>query len=117
MRSKIIIGSQEMTLQASSFTIFAYKNRYGRNLMQDLSQISNWLNQLTESEEEQAETLCKLAELMLKVTYVMYEEANKEPLPFDEWLKGLDDLMGDSSWMKEVYALAYSIFRRGVLAG
>ena len=112
MRKIITISGKEYTMQSSAWTQFKYKNDTGRIMLQDLRDISK----LQDADED---TLINgvddLTEILLKMAYVMIEEADPNQVKsYDEFLKGINSLYEDSAWINDVVELATSPLSRGI---
>lgn len=112
MRKIITISGKEYTMQSSAWTQFKYKNDTGRRMLQDLRDISK----LQDADED---TLINgvddLTEILLKMAYVMIEEADPNQVKsYDEFLKGINSLYEDSTWINDVVELATSPLSRGI---
>ncbi len=112
MRKIITISGKEYTMQSSAWTQFKYKNDTGRRMLQDLRDISK----LQDADED---TLINgvddLTEILLKMAYVMIEEADPNQVKsYDEFLKGINSLYEDSAWINDVVELATSPLSRGI---
>ena len=56
-----------------------------------------------------------LTEIVLKMAYVMIEEADSTQVKsYDEFLKGIENLYDDINWINEVIELATSPLSRGI---
>lgn len=114
MRKVIKISNKEYSMKSSAYTQFKYKNDTGRKLLDDIQQISK-INSLPE--EEQVGKTEDLIELLLRIAYIMIEEADdKQVTTFDDFLKDIDGLFDNTDWIKEVIELAASPISRGIQA-
>lgn len=112
MKKIITISGKEYSMQSSAYTQFKYKNDTGRKMMQDLQDIAALQ---TSDEKELLGGIEDLTEILLKMAYVMIEEADaKQVNGFDEFLKGLDNLYENTQWINEVVELATAPISRGI---
>ena len=111
MRKVITICDKEYTAQSSAYTQFKYKNDTGRSLMSDLQRISK-LDKL--DLDVQVEGIDDLLETILKMAYIMIEEADSSQVTtFEDFLKDLDGLFDEQQWLMDIIELAQSPFSRG----
>lgn len=75
MKKDITIGGKAVPMSASALTPFSYKKIFGGDLIQDIQKLQK------ESSKGALD-----AELVAQMTYIMAREADKEILPFEEWL-------------------------------
>lgn len=112
MKKIIKIGDKDYTLKASAYTQFKYRNDTGRKMLKDLQDLSNLQNA---SEEDMVEGVEDLTEIVLKMAYVMIEEADSTQVKsYEEFLKGIENLYDDITWINEVIKLATSPLSRGI---
>lgn len=112
MRKVIKINDKEYSMKSSAYTQFKYKNDTGRGLLEDLSKIQHY-QELTP--EEQIAKTEGLIELILRIAYIMIEEADeKQVKSFEDFLRSVDGMLDDSSWISEVIILASAPFSRGI---
>lgn len=120
MIKQIKIGNKEYGIKSSAFTIFAYKNETGRDLLKDINEINNIYNKIKKlPKDEQSsfwmEEITGIIEKALKLCYVMIKEYDKSfPLNYEEWLGELDNIFKDNSWIIEVVKVGTSPFQRRV---
>ena len=111
MKKQIKIGDKEYFAKSSAYTQFKYKNDTGHKLMSDLQEVAR-LQEL--SQEEQIEGIQDMLETILRMTYIMIEEADSSQVTsYEDFLKGLDGLLDDEEWLGDVIDLASSPFSRG----
>lgn len=112
MRKIITISGKEYTMQSSAWTQFKYKNDTGRRMLQDLRDISK----LQEADEDtMLNGVDDLTEILLKMAYVMIEEADPNQVKsYDDFLKSINSLYEDTNWINEVVELATSPLSRGI---
>ena len=106
MKKIVKIGNKEYTMQASAYTQFLYRNNTGRKYMQDLKQIAN-----TKMENDDIlETLDQLddfTEIIFKIAFTMIQEADsKQVTSFADFLKSIDSVFDDTTWVNDTIELA-----------
>lgn len=112
MKKIINIGGKDYTLKASAYTQFKYRNDTGRKMLQDLQELAKLQNV---NEEEMIGGIEDLTEMVLKMAYVMIEEADSTQVKsYDEFLKSIENLYDDITWINEVIELATSPLSRGI---
>ena len=112
MKKIINIGNKELTLKSSAYTVLAYKEETGKNLLEDLQKISD-LKIDGSNEEQQRKLMVNLEpfmEMLLKLIYVMYKEANKDAESFKDFCEGIDSLFDNVEWLQGVLELAAAPF-------
>ena len=94
MKKIVKIGNNEYSMKASAYTQFKYKNDTGRKLLEDLQN----LTQLQDKEEsETIASIDDLTDIVLRISYVMIEEADPSQVKsFEDFLKGIDGLFDDT---------------------
>lgn len=112
MKRIIKIGNKEYEMKSSAYTQFKYKNDTGRKLLEDLQN----LTQLQDKEEtEMIASIDDLTDIVLRISYVMIEEADPSQVTtFEDFLKGIDGLFDDTEWINEVISLAVAPISRGI---
>jgi len=112
MRKVIKISNKEYSMKSSAYTQFKYKNDTGRKLLDDIQEISHY-NKLPE--EKQIGMMDDLLELLLKIAFIMIEEADASQVTtFDNFLKDIDGLFDNTEWINEVIELATAPISRGI---
>ena len=103
MKRIIKIGNKEYEMKSSAYTQFKYKNDTGRKLLKDLQD----LTQLQDKEEsEMITSIDDLTDIVLRISYVMIEEADPSQVTtFEDFLKGIDGLFDNTEWINEVISL------------
>lgn len=110
MKKIVAIAGTEYSMKSSAYTQFKYKNDTGRKFLDDLQKIAKLLEV---SEEEQISNFDNLTEIILRIAYVMIEEADDEQVnSFEDFLKRIDGLYDETDWVKEVVEIATSPFSR-----
>lgn len=112
MKKIVKIGNKEYSMKSSAYTQFKYKNDTGRKLLQDLQNLSK----LQDVEEENLlASIDDLSEIILRLSYIMIEEADPTQVStFENFLKDIDGLYDDTEWFNEVISLATAPISRGV---
>lgn len=112
MKRIIKIGNKEYEMKSSAYTQFKYKNDTGRKLLEDLQN----LTQLQDKEEsEMIASIDDLTDIVLRISYVMIEEADPSQVTtFEDFLKGIDGLFDNTEWINEVISLAVAPISRGI---
>lgn len=112
MRKVVKISNKEYSMKSSAYTQFKYKDVTGRKMLDDIQHISK-VNQL--SEEEQINQMDDIIELLLRIAYIMIEEADdKQVTTFENFLKDIDGIFDNTEWVNEVIELAASPISRGI---
>lgn len=112
MRKVITISGKEYTMKSSAYTQFKYKDITGRRMLKDLQDLGKLQNA---ADEEMIEGIDDLTEIILKMAFVMIEEADsKQVSSYEEFLKSIDNLYENTDWMNEVIELATSPISRGI---
>lgn len=106
MRKLIKIDNKDYLMQSSAYTQFAYKNETGRSLLKDLQSVVE-LTKKKKNEDYGIDELDAVTDLILKVAYVMTIEADdKQYNNYVEFIKSIDNLYDDQTWIQEVITLA-----------
>ena len=112
MKKTVKISGNEYFMQSSAYTQFKYKDITGRKLLDDLMKLQKLSNL---DEAGMLNGIDDLIEVLLQITYVMIEEADSSQVKnYEDFLKSIDNLFEDPSWMNEVIELAISPLSRGI---
>ena len=112
MKKTIKISGKEYQMKASAYTQFKYKDETGRRMLKDLQELSKLQDA---SEEELIGGIDDLTEIVLKMAYVMIQEADANQVKsYDEFLKSIDNLYDNTDWIGEIIELATSPISRGI---
>lgn len=112
MRKVVKISGKEYSMKSSAYTQFKYRNDTGNKLLDDIQRISQ-INDL--SDDEKIGKMEDVVELLLRIAFIMIEEADaKQVSTFDNFLKDIDGLFDDTDWINEVIELATSPISRGL---
>ena len=99
-------------MKSSAYTQFKYKNDTGRKMLEDLQSLTKLQNA---TEEEALVSVDDIVEIVLRMAFIMIEEADaKQITTYDEFLKSIDGLFDDTEWINQVIELATSPISRGV---
>lgn len=111
MKKQVTISGKDYFMKSSAYTQFKYKNDTGRGMLQDLQVIANSQN-LT---NDLLNNVDGLTEIILRMAYIMIEEADSsQVVNYEEFLKGLDGMYDDATWIESVIELAMSPISRGI---
>lgn len=112
MKKIVKIGNTEYSMKSSAYTQFKYKNDTGRKMLEDLQSLTKLQNA---TEEEAIVSVDDIIEIVLRIAFIMIEEADaKQITTYDEFLKSIDGLFDDIDWINQVIELATSPISRGV---
>lgn len=112
MKKIVKIGDKEYTMQSSAFTQFAYKNETGRSFLSDVKELATKYSNV-KNEEFQLDDFDFINELLLKIAFVMIQEADSgQAINFETFLKGIDGLYDNQEWINETIELACSPISR-----
>jgi hypothetical protein len=116
MLKTVNIGNKDYVLKSSAYTIFAYKNETGRDLLVDLNSINEKyikISKLTEEEQNSAwmNEVTGIIENTLKIAHIMIRENDKTFKEYNEWLKDIDELLENPNWIMEVLEVGIAPFR------
>lgn len=112
MKKIININGKEYSAKSSAYTQFKYKNDTGRRMITDLQNLAKLVER---SEEEQVEGIEELLEIVLKMAYIMIEEADPSQVSsYEDFLKSIDGLFDNQQWMLDIFELASSPLSRGI---
>lgn len=116
MLKTVKIGNKDYVLKSSAYTIFAYKNETGRDLLVDLNSINEKyikISKLTEEEQNSAwmNEITGIIENTLKIAHIMIRENDKTFKEYNEWLKDIDELLENPNWIMEVLEVGIAPFR------
>lgn len=105
MKKIINICGKDYTMQSSAYTQFAYKDETGRSFIKDLQKIID--NSSNNDIDTSIDKLDEITELLLKISYIMIQEGDKNQVNgYVEFVKSLDSLFDDAGWITEVIELA-----------
>lgn len=112
MKKVIKISGKDYTMKSSAYTQFKYRDMTGRRMLKDLQDISK----LQDADEAaMIEGIDDIAEIVLKMAYVMIEEADATQVKsYEEFLKEIENLYENTDWISEVIELATSPISGGI---
>lgn len=112
MKKIVKIGNTEYSMKSSAYTQFKYKNDTGRKMLEDIQKLSSLENA---DQEQIMNGLDDVLELVLKIAYIMIEEADSNQVTtYEDFLKGLDGLLDNQDWIQDVILLATAPISRGI---
>lgn len=112
MKKIVTIGDKEYSMKSSAYTQFKYRNDTGNKMLEDITKISKMKDL---SEEGQASSTEDLIEMLLRMAYIMIEEADSSQVTtFEAFLKSIDGLFDHTEWVNDVIELATSPISRGI---
>lgn len=112
MKKVITISGKEYTMKSSAYTQFKYKDETGRKMLGDLQNLTR-LQEMDNN--ELLGEIDDLTEVLLKMAYVMIEEADPNQVKsYEEFLKGIESLYDNQDWINEVITLAAAPISRGI---
>ena len=128
MIKKIKIGEVEYEINSNAYTRFLYKKLFNKGIMGDIQVISKFAMQVQEEQEHlkdlnAEEREQKLAlfimqnmddyiDVILQITYTFIKCANENFMGYEDWLKTLDRINPNDSWIAEVTELSVTSFYR-----
>ncbi len=107
MLKNININGKEYKMASSAYTIFAYKDFTGRDLLKDCVDIGS-------KDTNDLDSTIDTIEKVLQMAYVMNHEAEKTYANYDDFLRSLDIIInkdGEIGWMQDVLELATHPFQ------
>ena len=125
---KITICDKEYSIDCNAFTRFQYKKVFGTGIFSDikvLNQFSDRQNEIrkklekenaTEEEIQKAinemmlDNLDDFIDVIEKIAYILIYTANPQIESFENWLKGIEKINLNDSWIAEVTELAVNSF-------
>lgn len=126
---KITIFNKEYDVVSNAYTRFQYKQVFKTKIFSDIA-ILNKFNQKQEeltkelkskkmSDEEiekeiqnfMLENIDDFLDVILKLAYIFILSANPKFESFEEWLKSIETVNVNDTWVQEVTELAVSSFR------
>lgn len=113
MERIIRIDGKDYHMASSALTQFSYKNETGRSFLRDLKEIISISKK--KDLENDIEAIDDISELLLKMSYVMVKEADKNQyISYEDFLKSIDNLYDDKDWIFEVIGLAVTPLSRNL---
>lgn len=112
MKKIVNISGKEYTIKSSAYTQFKYKDETGRKMLKDLQDLAKLQDA---KEDEMLDSLDELTEIILKMAYVMIEEADSTQVKsYEEFLKSIDNIYANTDWINTIVEVATSPISRGV---
>lgn len=118
MEKMVKIGNKEYKLKSSAFTMFKYKNDTGKDLLKEIGNLNEKYKSILDTPEEKRDEIYfnEFYDIMyntLRLAHIMIQEADSSFMEYEEWLKNIDNLMEEPTWVVEVLQIAMSTFRGG----
>lgn len=116
MKKIIRISNKDYEMASSAFTLFSFKDETGKNLLDVLSEINKKqkkISEMTPEEQEEAwlSEIGYILDDVLHLAFVMYKEADKTATNFNDFARGIDNILDDDGkWIMEVVELGISPF-------
>lgn len=114
MVKTVKIGDKTYDLKSSAYTMFAYKDETGNDLMEDINALNKKVEELGKNSDKWLIEIMPIVEKTLKLAYIMIKEQKKDFMEYNKWLKELDGLLDETSWILDVLEVGISPFRRGI---
>lgn len=112
MKKTITISGKDYQMKSSAYTQFKYRDETGRKMLKDLQDVSK-IQEM--NQEDMIGELDDLTETVLRMAYVMIEEADANQVKsYEEFLKEIENLYENIDWINEVVELATNPISRGV---
>ena len=121
MIKNIKIGDKDYILKSSAYTIFAYKDETGRDLLSDITSINENYIKLNKKVKDEGLTeeekgilwineVTPIMEHTLKIAHIMIKEVDKNFKEYNEWLRDIENLFENAEWVMEVLEVAIAPF-------
>lgn len=112
----IKIGDKSYDLKSSAYTMFAYKDITGADLLKDIKILDEKKKEIDKIKDKMQwlEEIMPLMEKTLKLAHIMIKEQDPKFKEFDEWIKEIDGLLDNTSWILDVLEVGISPFFRGI---
>lgn len=121
---KIEICGKEYEIGINALTMFLYKKEFKTGIMTDIGRLQNlYIKQPKvdtdgKSDEDIAlevgnamlPNLDDYIEVSLRVAYILIKTANRNFMPFEEWVQTITEFNINDSWISEVTELAVNSF-------
>lgn len=121
---KIEISGKEYEIGANALTMFLYKKEFKTGMMADIGRLQNLyikqpkIDTEGKSDEDIAlevgyamlPNLDDYIEVSLRVAYILIKTANRNFMPFEEWVQTITEFDINDSWISEVTELAVNSF-------
>lgn len=121
---KIEICGKEYEIGVNALTMFLYKKEFKTGMMADIGRLQNLyikqpkIDTEGKSDEDIAlevgyamlPNLDDYIEVSLRVAYILIKTANRNFMPFEEWVQTVTEFDINDSWISEVTELAVNSF-------
>lgn len=101
-------------MKASVLTLETYKRLYNKDLMKDVSEL---YGSFQDTDYNDDSWIAKVQPIMmdsLRIAHIMIQEQNPSFMSYEDWIKDLDGVLDNPTWIVEVLKLAMSTFRTGL---
>lgn len=106
MKKEIEIMGKVYEVQTSAYTPFLYKKTFKSGFLGDITKLTN----LQIEDDKVVGNIDDFFEVILQVAYILILGANKDFMPFEEWIASHESLNMSDSWVAEVTELAVTSF-------
>lgn len=126
MKGKLEIDGKEYDICSNAFTMFLYKKEFKTGIMADIGRLQEFAmvqdkisKEMEGKPQEEIDKAVGLAlmpemdtyiEVSLRIAYIFVKCANPNFMPFDEWLKTIENFNFEDKWISEVTELAVNSF-------
>lgn len=121
---KIEISGKEYEIGVNALTMFLYKKEFKTGMMADIGRLQSLyikqpkIDTEGKSDEDIAlevgnamlPNLDDYIEVSLRVAYILIKTANRNFMPFEEWVQTITEFDINDSWISEVTELAVNSF-------
>ena len=121
---KIEISGKEYEIGVNALTMFLYKKEFKTGMMADIGRLQNLyikqpkIDTEGKSDEDIAlevgnamlPNLDDYIEVSLRVAYILIKTANRNFMPFEDWVQTITEFDINDSWISEVTELAVNSF-------
>ena len=106
MQKEIEIMGKVYKVQTSAYTPFLYKKTFKSGFLGDITKLTN----LQIEDNKVVGNIDDFFEVILQVAYILILGANKDFMPFEEWVASHESLNMSEEWVAEVTELAVTSF-------
>lgn len=128
MKKKLVICGEEYEICTNAFCMFEYKKQFKSGLIADISKMTAYNEKVAEVEKqgkeegltEEAierkvnqvamEEFDNIIQVPLQLAYIFIKTANRSFMSFEDWLRGIESINIEDSWIAEVTELAVNSF-------
>lgn len=125
---QITIGDKNYNISSNAYSRFQYKQVFNKKLFSDISQLNKITSKESKLEQELKEkglneedikdeinsywleNMDDFVDIVLRLAYIFILSANPQFETFENWLKGIESIKIDDSWIGEVTELAVNSF-------